>query len=114
MRSISDLVTDAIDYARRTASYVDGVDFQVFVADEMRRQAVYFCLLVVGEACDQILAHKRPLPSEIPWRQIKAMRNFIIHAYWDIDDEIVYRVARSDTLILATQLDSLLKQLARL
>jgi uncharacterized protein with HEPN domain len=112
MRNIFDLVADAGDYARRAARYVDGLDFHVFVADEMRQQAVYFCLLVVGEACNQIVAHKRPLPSDIPWREIKAMRNFIVHTYWDIDDEIVYRVARSDVLVLATQLDSLLKQLS--
>jgi len=35
------------------------------------------------------------------------MRNFIVHVYWDIEDEIVYGVARSEALVLADQLDEL-------
>ncbi|HXW24384.1 MAG TPA: HepT-like ribonuclease domain-containing protein [Xanthobacteraceae bacterium] len=112
MRSIPDLLADARDYARRAASYVDRMDFPAFAADTMRRQAVYFCLMVVGEACDQILLHKQPVSPEIPWREIKAMRNFIVHMYWDIDDEIVYSVARHDAIVLADQLDEVLRQLA--
>jgi uncharacterized protein with HEPN domain len=107
MRSIADLLADARDYARQAASYAEGMEFSEFAADSMRRQAVCFCLVIVGEACDQIAAQIKPLPLGIPWRQIKAMRNFIVHVYWDIEDEIVYGVARSEALVLSDQLDEL-------
>jgi len=78
----------------------------------MRRQAVYFCLAIVGEACTEA-AKIMPKPSvEIPWTAIKGMRNILVHEYWQIDDTIVYTTARDDAEPLAARLDNTIKLLA--
>jgi uncharacterized protein with HEPN domain len=84
-----------------------------FVTDAMRREAVCFCLVVVGEACDRVSKELTPLPPDIAWPQIKEMRNILVHEYWQIHDVTVYNVARHDAPILADQLDEIRSQLQR-
>jgi uncharacterized protein with HEPN domain len=87
------------------------MEFAQFAADAIRREAVCFCLIVVGEACDRVLKEFQTVPPDIPWADIKAMRNVLVHEYWQIDDVIVYNVARNEAPRLAEQLDALVKQL---
>jgi uncharacterized protein with HEPN domain len=112
MRSLIELLADARDHARRAAGYVSGVSPSAFTADAMRREAVCFCLTVVGEACSEAAKHLQKLPAEIPWGEIKGMRNILIHEYWQIDHAVVYDVARNEAELLAAQLDNVIKQLA--
>ena len=112
-RFLAELLADASYYARRARTYVEDIDFVEFAADEMRREAVCFCLIAVGEACDRILKELQSTPPEIPWSDIKAMRNVLVHEYWQIDDVIVYNVALSDAPLLADMLDEFAKRLER-
>jgi uncharacterized protein with HEPN domain len=113
IRPLVELLADASAHARRAAAHVEDIEFAAFAADTMRRQAVCFCLVVVGEACDGASKELHPLPSDIPWREIKAMRNILVHEYWQIQDAIVYNVARHEASRLADRLDEVVKRLER-
>jgi uncharacterized protein with HEPN domain len=112
-RLLAELLADASYYARRAGTYVEDIDFVEFAANAMRREAVCFCLIVVGEACDRILKELQSAPPEVPWSDIKAMRNVLVHEYWQIDDLIVYNVARNDAPLLADTVDDFAKHLER-
>lgn len=90
----AELLADAREYARRAARFAQDVDYAAFVADEMRMAAICFCIVVMGEAFNQLSERSAKLPAEIPVPQIKGMRNILVHSYWLIDDRIVYNVAR--------------------
>jgi uncharacterized protein with HEPN domain len=111
MRLVVQRLADARDYARRAAGYVDGIGLTAFTADTVRREAVCFCLMIVGEACVEAAKQLQKLPSDIPWAAIKGMRNVLVHEYWQIDDTIIYNTARDDAEPLATQLDGAIRQL---
>jgi uncharacterized protein with HEPN domain len=113
MRSIVSWLAEARDRARHAASYVDAIDQVSFAADTMRMHAVCFCLTVVGEACNQAAKDLTNLPSEIPWTEIKGMRNILVHEYWHIDEAVVYNVARNEAQQLASQLDKLIASLSQ-
>lgn len=51
------------------------------------------------------------LPPEIPWAAIKTMRNILVHEFWQIDLTIIYSIAHDDAVLLADDLDRLIKQL---
>lgn len=104
-RLLAELLADASYHARRAATYVEDIDFVEFATNAMRREAVCFCLIVVGEACDRISKELQSAPPEIAWSDIKAMRNVLVHEYWQIDHVIVYNVARNDAPLLADMLD---------
>jgi uncharacterized protein with HEPN domain len=107
MRDVADLLADARDHARKAAGYVAGIDVPTFAADAMRREAVCFCLLVIGEACRQISIARKNLPTEIPWAEINGMRNILVHEYWQVDESIIYNVARNEAEPLADHFDRL-------
>jgi uncharacterized protein with HEPN domain len=110
MPTIFELLVDARNHARRAASYAD-VEFSTFASETIRRDAVCFCLIIVGEACNLLRPEIRDANTDVPWERIKGMRNRLAHSYWLIDDAIVYNVARNDASALAERLDRLVKEL---
>lgn len=66
-------------------------------------------LEIIGEASNSIpIAFKKKHP-EIPWKQMIAMRNRLIHAYFDIDHDIVWITAKDYLPPLIQQLEKLLE-----
>lgn len=111
IRRLVEYLADASHYARRAADYVNAIELADLTADALRRDAVCFCLTVVGEACDHASKELTPLPPHIPWPRIKGMRNVLVHEYWQIDDVTLYNVARYEAPKLADQLDEIRKNL---
>jgi uncharacterized protein with HEPN domain len=54
----------------------------------------------------------RQAHPEVPWRQMVAMRNVLIHGYFDIDVDLVWSVAENDLPKLAAQVRAILKETA--
>jgi uncharacterized protein with HEPN domain len=111
IRRLVEYLADASNYARRAADYVNGIELTDLTADALRWDAVCFCLTVVGEACDHASKELTPLPPHIPWPRIKAMRNILVHEYWQIDDVTLYNIARNEASKLADQLDEIRNKL---
>jgi uncharacterized protein with HEPN domain len=54
----------------------------------------------------------RQAHPEVPWRQMVAMRNVLIHGYFDIDVDLVWSVAENDLPKLAAQVRAILEETA--
>lgn len=65
-------------------------------------------LQIVGEAAGRVSAEMRGNHPEIPWRQIVALRNRLLHGYDTIDSEILWHVLRDDVPLLCEALDVIL------
>lgn len=66
-------------------------------------------LEVIGEAANSIPLTFKKKHSDIPWKQMTAMRNRLIHAYFDIDHDIVWITAKDYLPPLIQQLERLLE-----
>jgi len=68
---------------------------------------------IIGEAANNIqkmdpnFAANHP---ELPWIEIRGMRNKVVHNYFDVDWEVVWRTVRRDLPKLKQQIDALLKR----
>jgi uncharacterized protein with HEPN domain len=60
------------------------------------RRALERCVELIGEAATRLPEDWRRNHSEIPWRQIIAMRNVMIHGYDEVLDEVLWDVATKD------------------
>lgn len=88
---------DYLDHIRQAAgaalSYVEGMSEADFVADSKTQHAVIMNLFIIGEAVTKI-ANSSPEfitgHAEIPWQNMRSMRNRIAHGYFDIDLHIVW------------------------
>jgi uncharacterized protein with HEPN domain len=65
-------------------------------------------LEIIGEAANSISTSFKKKYPEIPWQQMIAMRNRLIHAYFDVDHDIVWITTRDYLPPLIQQLEELL------
>jgi uncharacterized protein with HEPN domain len=92
-----DYVEHILDAARQACSYVAGMSKEVFMQDRKTQDAVMLKVLVIGEAAAQILgehssfARQRP---DIPWNQMKGMRNRMVHGYFETNLDLVWETVQ--------------------
>ena len=80
--------------------------------DRMLLLALVRALEIVGEAASRVSAPIREASPDIPWQLIVSMRNRLIHAYVDINHEVVWRSATEELPKLLPRLRSLIAKQA--
>jgi uncharacterized protein with HEPN domain len=100
-------ILDAVDRIEAQAARGRGA----FADDELAQTAVIRWVEVIGEATRGLSDELRQAHPEVPWRQMVAMRNVLIHGYFDIDVELVWSVAENDLPKLGAQVRAILDQL---
>jgi uncharacterized protein with HEPN domain len=90
----------AIRHAR--ASATGSADADAF------RDAALFRIAIVCEAASHLPPEVQALASEIPWPEIRGMRNYIVHSYWQIDFSIVVDTIERDLAPLLAAVERLL------
>jgi len=95
-------------FAQRAVSYCADLDRAQFEANHLMQDAVLRNLELIGEAATRIPEDVRLAHSEIPWRQIIAMRNQLIHAYLGVDLDVVWDVVKVELPLLIQQLKALI------
>ena len=72
--------------------------------------AVVRAIEIIGEAASKVSPETRRGAAGIPWQQIIAMRNRIVHAYQDISRTIVWRTANEEVPKLLSELRTLVAE----
>ena len=83
-----------------------------FADDELVQTAVIRWVEIIGEATRGLTDDPRQTHPEVPWRQMVAMRNVLIHGYFDIDVDLVWSVAQNDLPKLGAQIRAIADQLS--
>ncbi len=73
------------------------------------RRALERCIELVDEAATRMPLEWRESHNQVPWRQIIAMRNVMIHGYDVVLPEVLWDVATSDVPRLRGEINLLLK-----
>lgn len=87
----------------------DAVDRQSLVAERSRYDAVRYNLILLGEAVTNVPDQVRARHAEVPWRDIVATRNRLIHGYPGVDPGIVWQTVANDIPALQDALEWLLE-----
>ena len=66
------------------------------------------CLEIVGEAAARVKKRTRAKYPQIPWTQIITMRNRLVHVYFEIDQDQVWKAVTEDMPPLAEELERIL------
>jgi len=74
----------------------------------MLAMALTRCLEILGEAASKLSAEARIRFPELPWARMVSMRNHLVHAYFDVDLDIVWTTVVDDLPGLLPRLDSTL------
>jgi uncharacterized protein with HEPN domain len=95
-RSDKILLFDIVECCQRIAEYVDGIRKKDFEANYQLQDALVRKLEVIGEAAKGLSDNLRDNSREIPWQQLMGMRDRMIHQYFRVDLDIVWKTAKKD------------------
>ena len=96
---------DAIDEIMTT---LHGVSYIQLVNEPMRMHATVRLFEILGEAASKLTIDLRKQHADIPFGDIIGMRNKLIHHYFEVDLEILWRVYEDDLVELQESLKKLL------
>ncbi len=90
MRSPILYLSEMLDASRAIGNFTQGMDRKAFLEDERTRSAVTFQLLILGEASKAIPADIKSQALYLDWKGMATMRDRLIHAYFDVDYNLVW------------------------
>ena len=102
---------DILDSIQKIQRYTSNMSFQEFTESSLTIDAVVRNFEIIGEASGRItddILYKYP---EIPWYEMKGMRNIVAHEYFRVDLKIIWKTSRESLNIVAEMIRRLLKDL---
>lgn len=102
---------DYLEHMQQAATdacgFIEGLTREDFLGDKRTQQAVIMSLIIIGETATKIMdgyIEFAQTHEQVPWRNMRGMRNRIAHGYFDVNLDMVW-----DTV--QTALPELLQQL---
>ncbi len=95
-RVYTDYLRDVIEALEKCLQFTEGMQFSGFAGDEKTVFAVIRALEVAGEAVKCIPVEIREKYPDIPWREMAGMRDILIHQYFGVNPEVVWKTISVD------------------
>lgn len=80
--------------------YMNGVDYDSFIGNTEKQDAVLRRIMIMGEATKRLSFDFRQQHDSIPWKQIAGMRDIVAHEYDEVDYDEIWDVISHDLPIL--------------
>jgi len=109
-RDWKECIQDILEAIDEIQSFTHEMDYSDFSSDTKTLKAVELNLIIIGEATNQIPEQIQDQNPQIPWALMRAMRNRLAHAYFSIDEQLLWDTVQNDLSSLSTSLKSILKQ----
>jgi uncharacterized protein with HEPN domain len=95
-------------YGQKALDYTQGLGKVDYDKDEALRLALTHLVQTLGEAAQHVSASFREAHPEIPWYEIIGMRHRIVHDYLNVNEDVIWEVARQDLPALVTALNKII------
>jgi uncharacterized protein with HEPN domain len=106
-RGWQDRVRDILDAIAEIRKFTQGMSFEDFQGDDKTIRAVEMNFIIIGEAANQIPEEIEEQFAAIPWSLMRAMRNRLVHVYFEVDEKLMWDTINNDLPPLAAQLEKL-------
>ena len=92
----ADRIYHMIESAKEAVSYIQNKTRDDLDSDRQLVHSLVRCLEIIGEAASKISVQFKSDNPQIPWEYIVGMRNRLVHAYFDINLDIVWRTVKEE------------------
>lgn len=107
-------IEDIIENIKDIEIFTRNVSHEEFLKSLEKQKAIYFSISVIGETAKRLSDEFMIRNKDIKWAEIAKMRDKLIHHYNDIDEEIVWKVIKSDIPVLKKALKNELKKIKKI
>ncbi|WP_041279257.1 HepT-like ribonuclease domain-containing protein [Desulfobacula toluolica] len=99
-------IEDIIEALDRIFHYVKDLNYDGWMKDQKTIDAVIRNLEIIGEAAANVPQEIQDLYVDIPWYQMKGMRNILIHEYFGVDNDVLWNTIKKDLPVLMEKLQA--------
>ena len=99
-----------LDHAREAVDVVRSRRREDLETDRLLSLALVRLLEIVGEAANRVPQEERARHPRIPWAEISGLRNRLIHAYDQVDFDILWQIVTRDLPRLIGELERVVPQ----
>jgi uncharacterized protein with HEPN domain len=107
-RDIQIRIQDMLTCCQNILDFTAGKDFEAFLNDPITLRAVAFELITLGEAVRSLPESIKQAHQHIPWGAIQGIRNFLVHEYYRLDEEVIWKTVSDDIPHLIKALEKIL------
>jgi uncharacterized protein with HEPN domain len=107
---LADYLAQIKEAAENSYEFTKGMDKAGFLNDKRTQQACVMSLMIIGEAAARIMEASPTFAEscpQLPWRNMRSMRNRIAHGYFEINLEIVWETIQTALPRLLDQMRNL-------
>jgi len=108
MRTEALYLDGLVDAAEAIARFLNAVEREEFLGDDLRQSAVLQKLTVIGEAASRLSEAFRNRHPEVKWRGAIGLRNITVHEYFGVNWDTIWDTATQDVSILREQIAAIL------
>lgn len=112
-REYGDFIEDIIDSIDKVEEFTENMNFQDFSKDEKTGFAVIRAMEIIGEAVKNIPDSIRGKYKGIPWKDIAGMRDKLIHGYFGVNLEVIWKTVEDQLPGLKKKLLKVLEDLKK-
>lgn len=102
-------IKDILKAIEKIEEYTDEMALTKFKRSDLVIDAVVRNFEIIGEASKNIPLSVQHLHPDIPWKEIKGMRDVLIHEYFGVDLKILWHASKKNLPVLRKQLEKLLQ-----
>lgn len=99
-----------VEAAQQAQKFVEGRRREDLETDRQLLFALVRCIEIIGEAGSKVSPSTQSQHPEVPWPQMSAMRNRLIHAYFDVNTQLIWDTVADDLPPLIEQLQTILSK----
>ncbi|HUC02268.1 MAG TPA: DUF86 domain-containing protein [Candidatus Paceibacterota bacterium] len=85
-----------VEAIKKIRQYTGGISVEDFKKDALIQDGVVRQLEIIGEAARVMSEETKKKYPEIPWYNISGMRNRLIHEYFQVDIDAVWKTVTED------------------
>ena len=89
-------IEDILESIGKISRYTKGMNFDTFAQNEMAIDAVVRNFSIIGEAARHVPEQIQMRCPELPWEDMCAMRNVLVHQYFGADLKTIWETIRHD------------------
>ena len=96
MSNDQEIILDLYHALNQILIFTKNMNKQEFVNDEKTQSSVLYQLVIMGEAVNRLSEKFKNQYPQIPFNEIRGMRNRVVHEYKEVDCDIIWEAIQKD------------------